>query len=69
MLVNSKELSTAFTQIEIGNGKIIEVYTLIPLYKEELDFKKQHSTGELLEKFDQLGIEEIIKIGRENVCK
>mgnify|MGYP004548148053 CR=1 FL=1 len=42
---------------------------MIPLYKEELEFKKKNSATDLLELFDKFGIEEIIKVGRKNVCK
>jgi hypothetical protein len=69
MLASSMELSAEFTQIELDNGKVVEIYTLIPLYKEELEFKKKNGTSALLEKFDKFGIEEIVKIGRKNVCK
>lgn len=68
MLARSMELSDDFTEIELENDKIIDIYTIIPLYKEELEFKKQHSARELLERFDQFGVEEIVKVGRKNVC-
>ena len=69
MLASSMELSADFTEIELENDKAIDIYTLIPLYKEELEFKKQNSASDLLEKFDKFGIEEIVKIGRKNVCE
>lgn len=69
MLAHSMELSDDFTQIELENEKAIEIYTLIPLYKEELEYKKKTSASDLLERLDKYGIEEIVKIGRENVCK
>lgn len=68
LLANSMELSSEFTEIELENGKVIDIYTLIPLYKDELEFKKENGTYSLLERFDEFGIEEVIKIGRENVC-
>ncbi|WP_435138563.1 suppressor of fused domain protein [Formosa sp. A9] len=69
MLAHSMELSDDFTQIELANDKVIDIYTLIPLYKEELKFKKKNGTSALLELFDEFGIEEIVQIGRKNVCK
>ena len=69
MLASSMELSADFTEIELENDKTIDIYTLIPLYKEELEFKKQNSASDLLEKFDKYGIEEIVKVGRKNVCE
>lgn len=69
MLAYSMELSEDFTQIELGKNKAVEIFTLIPLYKEELEFKKENGASALLERFDEFGIEEIVKIGRKNVCK
>lgn len=69
MLAYSMELSDDFTQIELENEKTIDIYTLIPLYKEELEFKKKNGASALLERFDEFGIEEIVKVGRKNVCK
>lgn len=69
MLAHSMELSEDFTQIELENEKAVDIYTLIPLYKEELEFKKKNGADALLERFDQFGIEEIVDIGRKNVCK
>ncbi|MCG8582671.1 MAG: suppressor of fused domain protein [Bacteroidales bacterium] len=69
MLAHSMELSADFTQIELENSELIDIYTLIPLYKEELEFKKQNSAYDLLERFDKYEIEEILNVGRKNVCK
>ncbi|MDQ8011683.1 MAG: suppressor of fused domain protein [Flavobacterium nitrogenifigens] len=69
MLAHSMELSDAFTQIQLENEKVVDIYTLIPLYKEELEFKKKNGAYALLEHFDKFGIEEIVEIGRKNVCK
>ena len=67
MLAHSMELSGDFTTINLENDKIIDIYTLIPLYKEELAFKKQNGAEQLLERFDQFGIEEIVHLGRKNL--
>lgn len=69
MLAHSMELSYDFTQIQLENEKVVDIYTLIPLYKEELEFKKKNGAYALLEHFDKFGIEEIVEIGRKNVCK
>ena len=69
MLAYSMELSTDFTQIELGSNEIVDIYTLLPLYKEELEFKKQNSAYDLLECFDKFEIGEVLNVGRKNVCK
>ena len=68
MLANSMELPDHFTQIELDNDEFVTIFTLIPLYKEKLEFKKQNGATALLERFDQFGIEEIVKVGRPNIC-
>jgi len=68
MLAHSKELSEDFMQIELEDEQVVTIYTLIPLYKEELEFKKKNGASALLERFDEYDVEEIVKIGRPNVC-
>lgn len=68
MLANSMVLPDDFTQIELDNDEFVTIFTLIPLYKEELEFKKQNGATALLERFDQFGVEEIVKVGRPNIC-
>jgi len=69
MLAYSMELTEDFTTVELENNKQIDIFTLIPLYKEELEFKKKNGASELLKKFDKFDIGEIVKIGRKNVCE
>ena len=69
MLAYSMELSDDFTQIELENGKVVDIYTLIPLYKEELEFKMINGASALLERFDKFGVGEVLEIGRKNVCE
>jgi hypothetical protein len=68
ILLKSKILPDDFQQIIYGE-KIIELYTLFPLYKEELDYKIKHGTNALLELFDKNNISDIINIKRKNVCR
>ncbi len=68
MLAYSKELSDEFTKIELENNQAVSIYSLIPLYKEELEFKNQNGGVALLELLDQHNVTEIVKIGRKNVC-
>jgi len=68
LLVKSNELADDFTQIKLDENKVLEIYTLMPLYEEELAFKKEYGTQELLQKFNAFEIDEIVKVGRKNVC-
>lgn len=69
MLAYSTELKENFTTLLTADGKQIQIYTLIPLYKEELAYKRKYGVRKLLERFDKFGIKEIVKIGRRNVCR
>jgi hypothetical protein len=68
LLIKSKILPEEFQQIKYGRNKI-ELYTLLPLYGEELEYKKNNGTKKLLELFEEKNINEIINIKRKNVCK
>ena len=68
ILLKSMELSGDFTEIKLKKDKKVEIYSIIPLYKEELEYKKENGTSKLLERFDEFDINEIVKIGRKNVC-
>jgi hypothetical protein len=68
ILLKSRTLPEKFQKINYGQ-KIIELYTLFPLYSEELKFHEQNGTNELLDLFNKYDISDIININRENVCK
>lgn len=46
----------------------VNFYQLFPLYQEELDYKIEHSTEELIDKFDEDDLDFIININRKNYC-
>ena len=68
ILLKSKVLPENFQKIKYGKTKI-EMYTLFPLYFEELSYKKRYGTEKLLELFEKDKIYDIINIKRKNVCK
>ena len=54
------------------NGKlrmVIEFYSIVPLYDEEMKLKLNKGSNLLLDKFDQYGISDLIMIDRKNVAK
>ena len=67
ILLESYNLSEDFTLIK-NNEKEIYLYSAIPIYKEELEYKIQYGTDKLLEKFKEFDIDEIVDINRKNVC-
>lgn len=68
MLAYSTEVLDDFTKTELENNQAVSIYSLIPLYKEEPEFKNQNGAISLLELLDQYDVTEIVKIGRKNVC-
>ena len=67
MLIDSITLPEEFSTID-ENGKAAFIYSVIPLYQEEMDYKLEHGADELLAKFDAADIDEIYTVGRVNVC-
>jgi hypothetical protein len=59
----------AFHQLWLSDDKIINFYAVLPLYAEEVDFKLKHGAEKLLERFDKLGVNEVLEIRRKNACK
>jgi hypothetical protein len=68
ILIPSVTLPEDFLSIK-SNDKTINIYSMIPLYQEEMDYKLKYGTDGLLSKFDKFGIREIIDINRPNTCK
>jgi|TergutMp193P3_1026864.scaffolds.fasta_scaffold79008_2 hypothetical protein len=68
ILLKSKRLPESFQKIKYGEDTI-ELYTIFPLYLEELNFKEKNGTDKLLELFDKENIDDIINLKRKNVCK
>jgi len=67
ILLNSNQLSDDFIFFESEEGPV-EIFSVIPLYPEELEFKKTHGREALLEKFDEYDIDEVVDVNRANTC-
>lgn len=62
-------ISEDFFQLSINEDKTIQFFTVVPLYEEEMNLKLNKGVDELLEKFDQYDINEVVSIDRKNVAK
>jgi hypothetical protein len=69
MLLQPLSAHEEFGTLAINDKKTIHFFTLVPLYKEEMEFKLRKGVGELLELFNKEGITDILDISRKNVCK
>ena len=58
-----------FQSLEINKDKVIEFYSVIPLYNEEINLKLSQGTEPLLDKFDKYGINDLIIPDRRNAAK
>ncbi len=58
-----------FSSLKIRDDKIINFYYVMPLYKEEMDFKLAKGMDALLDKFDRKKIECILNVKRKNAAK
>lgn len=67
VLVDSINLPEELLSIQTTKHTI-HIYSAIPLYKEELEFKLEHGVTKLLEKFDAIEVDEIVDINRANIC-
>lgn len=58
-----------FFELKISEEKSVRFLVVMPIYKEEMEYHLKNGFGALLEKFDQLNINDIIDINRINTCK
>lgn len=57
-----------FELLALSDDKVIQFSAVIPIYREEMDFKLKHGTEELLRRFSATGISELLDPSRPNVC-
>jgi hypothetical protein len=68
MLVPSLSVPNEFYELKTEK-KTINFLSLLPIYKEEMDFKLKHGSDKLLDKLDEFGISDIVDPVRKNVCE
>ena len=57
-----------FLKLQTKDGTIINFYSILPIYPEEMDLKLEEGVDELLNLFDEYEISEVIDIHRKNVA-
>ena len=53
----------------MSDGRVIRFWSLVPVYREEMDLKLKQGADALLERFDNAGITELVDPVRPNVAK
>jgi Suppressor of fused protein (SUFU) len=54
-------------RIPVEEGREVQLYSLIPLYAEEMDFKLRRGTEALIERFEKAGVTDLIDVRRPNL--
>ena len=68
ILLPGMTLPKEFMEI-VTDKKKVRLYSMIPLYAEELDFKLKNGVESLMDKFVTYGISDKIDVKRKNTCK
>jgi hypothetical protein len=58
-----------FLTLIVSSDKTIHFLSLVPLYREEMDFKLKKGLDPLLDRLDKAGVTELLNVSRKNVCK
>jgi hypothetical protein len=58
-----------FQTLSVNADKVIQFLTLVPLYREEMEFKLKSGLDPLLDRLDAAGVTELLDVRRKNVCK
>ncbi|RSK46326.1 suppressor of fused domain protein [Hymenobacter perfusus] len=69
LLLPSISLPEEFRELRVTDEKTIHFYCLYPIYKEEMELKMKKGVDALLDKFDEVGISDVIDVARPNVAK
>jgi hypothetical protein len=59
----------ACINLPIHDGKTIRFLSLLPLYREEMDFKLMHGADLLFERLEKVAVSELLDLRRVNVCR
>lgn len=69
LLLSPVRCEDGFEQLPVDADKTVHFYSLIPLYREEMDFKLSKGTDALVDRLGQQGVTELLDVNRPNTCK
>lgn len=58
-----------FSELKVDAEKTIHFFSLLPLYREEMDFKLKEGADPLFDRFEAAGVNDLIDPNRPNVCR
>jgi len=69
LLLSPTLFDQSFSQLDLGEGKTIHFFSIVPLFAEETAFKLNKGAEALCERFDKHNVSELLDPQRVNVCK
>lgn len=69
LLMAPTKFAEEFNFLEIDEERKVHFMAVVPLYKEEMEFKLKNGLEALTERFEKHNIDELIQLDRKNVCK
>ena len=68
LILNSLTVPEDFHRLKIDEDKTIEFMCVVPLHREELEFKLKHGLDSLFDRFDEGNVGEVVEPGRQSVA-
>lgn len=69
LLLPSATVPDDFLRLRIDDNKEIMFLAVLPLYEEEMNLKLRSGPGELVDRFDKFGVNDIVDVARRNVAR
>ncbi len=69
LLLSPVRADEGFESLQINDEKTIHFFSIIPLYKEEIDLKLEKGAEALCELFEKHIVTELLDVKRRNVCQ
>ena len=57
-----------FATLQVNPDKTIYFFSVVPIYRQEMQLKLDHGTEALLDRLDRANVTELIDPRRKNVC-
>ena len=68
MLELPAKFASGVRTLTTPQGKVINFYALVPLYKDEVNWKLNKSSDDLHARLKSAGVTELLDINRKSVC-
>jgi len=62
-----RRFSEELGQCQVAPGKTVHLYTLVPLYEDEMQFKLEQGSDALFDKLDERQVDELLDLNRRSV--